>query len=186
MHLNNILAVTDRLRTAFMPNAPARTALPALSDDPNVYNLYERVAALHFAAFVALCGPAPACVNVRCVQVADGKGGPPRPAYLATLSRKPDHASVEWFHAMEAGLSRFGEAGFPECVTGVVEDQSDPDSLCYWTIADTSEVILQACRVLTAEGRLDAVRNLATVVPQHIPARYNPDRQPGREPRRRT
>lgn len=175
MTFTDIITVKDRLYTAFMPTTPLKAALPALSSDPLMQSLYETVASLHYAAFVAVWGPAPDRVNVRCVTVLDGEGGPPRPAYLATLSRNPDHQSVDWFHAFEAGLTSYHEAAFGDPVSEVLEDPSDPESLSFWTVAEAGDVILRACRLLAAEDRPDALRNLATVVPQHIPPHFDPD-----------
>lgn len=175
MTFQDILTVKSRLQTAFMPTSPLMAPLPALSNDPLVQDLYERVATLHFAALVTVCGPAPDRVSARGVRILDGKGGPPRFAYMATLGRAPDHASVDWFHAFEAGLTHFQQAGFPDCVTETVEDPNDPDSFSRWTIAETSDVVLRACRRLAAEDRDDALRHLARFAPQLVPARFNPD-----------
>lgn len=158
-------------RTATLPPAPARASIPAPSSHPDLAEIFERLAALHYTAFVTLYGPAPHGVTVYSVRIETG--GDARPHYLAVAAADASPQALDWLEAFRAGLDDWAEAGMADPVT-VIPSATEPDCVDL-SIAEYDHIIVGASRRLKHAGRTHALRNLAGHLQGRLPGRYNPD-----------
>jgi hypothetical protein len=157
--LNDALATTPEQRTAALPPVPQMELIPTLSDAPTIIEMYRDLVWLHYAAFVTLHGPPPDRVDVHPATLL-GASRLSFPTRLATLARTADHAAVEWFHAFEAGLSRWRDADFPNPLTF---EPSDPGMVL--VTMDAPDVVLAtAVQRLICAGRTDRLANLHRIL----------------------
>lgn len=166
-----LLAETAPKGVVLMPTTPRRTRLPDIEAGQHMGQVYEEVAALHYAALVALYGPAPAGVPVNCVY--SGIGQPLTPHYAARFGDTLDDAGAFWRDAFTNGLESFEEAGFPDPVS-IYGDVADPSRFVV-RVGDHDEVLRLACAGFARTGAADRLRRLVTHYGSRVPSRFNPD-----------
>jgi len=172
MNVENILTATPAARAAFLLPAPGREVIPTLTQDPEITDLYAQLVALHYAAFVAVWGPAPVDVHLEAVQITQ-PGGLSYSTYLARLPTFPSHSAVDWLQAFEAGLDSWAEAEMANPLTMIpaVDDANAVEV----SIAAYEDVVVGACRRLKRVGRTASLRHLREHLGEAFPARFDPD-----------
>lgn len=169
-----MLTITPPTASAIFPVAPAAESIPAPSRDPQIEAILATLAALHYAAFETLYGPAPAGVSVHAVKTGQ-VDGPMLPTYMAQASADAGPAAIEWLEAFRAGLDRWAEVEMANPVTFVPVAGDDTGERVQATVAEYDAIIVGACRRLKQRGRVDLLRNLVIHTQGRLPDRYNPD-----------
>ena len=160
---NEILSVTPRSHVAMLSPVPRLEDMPAPSNNPAIRQVLGELATLHYAAHVTLYGPAPDRVHVRRASVRDN--GVDNPTYLATLGPAYDAASVEWFHAFEAGLTKWRQACFPDPLLRYAGDHPHTHRI---KVVETSSVIEIVTKRLQRLERHQHLANLLRILPDMI------------------
>lgn len=166
-----MLQETAPAGVVLMPTAPRKTELPDIQASPDMPQIYEEVAALHYAALVALYGPAPDGVVVNCVY--SGMGQPLTPHYAARFKCETDTAGAFWRDAFTTGLEGFAKAGFPDPVT-VFGDLEKPGRFIV-RVGDHDEVLRLACAGFARTGATDRLRRLVDHYGHRVPSWFDPD-----------
>ena len=172
--MSQVAAIPDHL-VAILPPAPTKATTPEItsSEQEELLEIREALAALHYAAFAAMYGPPPQDVAVRRVDY--GQAERAAPTFLATTHIQAGAKALEWLAAFRSGLDTWMEAGFTDpVVRGAALEPSQPGQW-RWGIGDYDEVVLDAASRLARAGRLRELRNLAAFRGDRLPERLDPD-----------